>query len=64
MAFAVTQAFNHTAECAAADNKQLRLFTVAVNLDWGKYHKPPTEPCHARSCTPFENQNEEQWTGH
>ena len=40
MAFSVTQAFNHSAECAAAgDYPSLRLFTVAQNFDWSKYHK-------------------------
>jgi len=40
MAFAVTQAFNHSAECAAAgDYPSLRLFTVADNFDWSKFHK-------------------------
>jgi sialate O-acetylesterase len=40
MAFAVTQAFNHSAECAAAASfPSLRLFTVAVNFDWQKFHK-------------------------
>lgn len=39
MAFSVKQAFNHTAECAdAATWKHIRLFTVAVNADWHKYH--------------------------
>ena len=39
-AFAVTQAFNHSAECAAAGGfPSLRLFTVAENFDWQKHHK-------------------------
>jgi hypothetical protein len=40
MAFSVTQAFNHTEECAdSISYPELRLFTVAVNFDWGKFHK-------------------------
>ena len=39
MAFAVSQAFNNTAECEAAGNyPSLRLFSVAVNFDWQKTH--------------------------
>eukprot|EP00854_Cymbomonas_tetramitiformis_P019252 gene19252-23014_t len=38
MAFTVAQAFNATAECAAAEHPQLRLFTVATNFDWHRGH--------------------------
>ena len=39
MAFSVSQAFNASAECAAsASFPSLRLFTVAQNFEWGKYH--------------------------
>ena len=39
MAFSVSQAFNASAECAAsASFPSLRLFTVAQNFAWGKYH--------------------------
>jgi hypothetical protein len=44
MAFSVSQAFNHSAECAAATNPALRLFTVGVNFDWQKYHPEAGEP--------------------